>query len=99
MKEYQKCAREMLDFIEKSPTCFQAVANLKAVHPGRQNHAAIFFRIQLYIDSLHRHLRGLLDLKTGRIAVGCTDMESLNPAPVCRQAESDQRGVISCDKI
>lgn len=30
MKEYQECAEEMLDFIEKSPTCFQAVANLKA---------------------------------------------------------------------
>ena len=30
MKEYQKCAKEMLEFIEKSPTCFQAVGNLKA---------------------------------------------------------------------
>ena len=30
MKEYQECAEEMMDFIEKSPTCFQAVANLKA---------------------------------------------------------------------
>jgi len=29
MKEYQKCAKEMLEFIEKSPTCFHAVANLK----------------------------------------------------------------------
>lgn len=29
MKEFQKCAREMLDFIEKSPTCFQVVANLR----------------------------------------------------------------------
>lgn len=29
MKEYQKCAREMLEFIEKSPTCFHAVENLK----------------------------------------------------------------------
>lgn len=29
MKDYQKCAREMLEFIEKSPTCFHAVANLK----------------------------------------------------------------------
>lgn len=29
MKEYQKCAKEMLEFIEKSPTCFQAVANLE----------------------------------------------------------------------
>ena len=35
MKEYQKCAREMLDFIEKSPTCFQAVANLKADLEGQ----------------------------------------------------------------
>ena len=30
-KEYQKCAREMLEFIEKSPTAFQTVANLKEV--------------------------------------------------------------------
>lgn len=29
MKEYQKCAKEMLEFIEKSPTCFHAVANVK----------------------------------------------------------------------
>lgn len=29
MKEFQKNAREMLEFIEKSPTCFHAVANLK----------------------------------------------------------------------
>ncbi len=29
MKEYQKCAREMLDFIERSPSCFHAVANVK----------------------------------------------------------------------
>lgn len=29
MKEYQKCAKEMLAFIEKSPTCFHAVANVK----------------------------------------------------------------------
>lgn len=28
MKEYQKCAKDMLDFIEKSPTCFHAVANI-----------------------------------------------------------------------
>ena len=30
MKEYVKCAKDMLDFIEKSPTCFQAVANVTA---------------------------------------------------------------------
>lgn len=29
MKEYQKCAKDMLEFIEKSPTCFHAVANIK----------------------------------------------------------------------
>ena len=29
MKEYQKYTREMLEFIEKSPTCFHAIANLK----------------------------------------------------------------------
>ena len=28
MNEFQKTAREMLDFIEKSPTCFHAVANI-----------------------------------------------------------------------
>ena len=28
MKEYMECAREMLDFIDKSPTCFQAVKNV-----------------------------------------------------------------------
>lgn len=28
MKEYVKCAKDMLDFIEKSPTCFHAVANV-----------------------------------------------------------------------
>lgn len=28
MKEYQKCAKDMLDFIEKSPTCFHAVDNV-----------------------------------------------------------------------
>lgn len=31
MKEYQKCTREMLEFIEKSPSCFHAVANVKAI--------------------------------------------------------------------
>lgn len=29
MKEYQKCAKGMLEFIEKSPSCFHAVANVK----------------------------------------------------------------------
>lgn len=29
MKEYQKTAKEMLEFIEKSPTCFHAVENIK----------------------------------------------------------------------
>ena len=29
MKEYQRCAKEMLEFIEKSPTAYHAVANLK----------------------------------------------------------------------
>ncbi len=29
-KEYQKCAKDMLEFIEKSPTCFHAAANLKS---------------------------------------------------------------------
>lgn len=29
MKEYMKCAREVLDFIEKSPSCFHVVANVK----------------------------------------------------------------------
>ena len=28
MNEYQECAREMLDFIEASPSCFHAVANV-----------------------------------------------------------------------
>lgn len=28
MKEYTECARGMLDFIDKSPTCFQAVKNI-----------------------------------------------------------------------
>jgi len=31
MKEYQKCAKEMLEFIEKSPSCFHAVANVKEI--------------------------------------------------------------------
>ena len=29
MKEYSKTAKNMLEFIEQSPTCFQAVANMK----------------------------------------------------------------------
>ena len=29
MKEYQKTAKDMLDFIEKSPTCFHAFENIK----------------------------------------------------------------------
>lgn len=29
MKEYQKPAKDMLEFIEKSPSCFHAVANIK----------------------------------------------------------------------
>ena len=31
MKEYQKCAREMLEFIEESPSCFHAVENIKRI--------------------------------------------------------------------
>lgn len=31
MKEYEKCAREMLEFVEKSPSCFHAVANVKTL--------------------------------------------------------------------
>lgn len=31
MKEYQKCAREMLEFIEKSPSSFHAAANVKGI--------------------------------------------------------------------
>ena len=30
MKEYRKSTEEMLSFIEKSPTAFHAVANIKA---------------------------------------------------------------------
>lgn len=33
-KEYQKCAKEMMEFIEKSPTAFQTAANLKEVFAG-----------------------------------------------------------------
>lgn len=29
MKEYQKCVREMLEFIDRSPSCFHAVDNVK----------------------------------------------------------------------
>lgn len=29
MKEYQKCAREMLEFIEKSPSCFHVIENIR----------------------------------------------------------------------
>ncbi len=29
LKEFHDCAQEMMDFIEKSPTCFHATANLK----------------------------------------------------------------------
>lgn len=29
MKEYQKCAKEMLEFIDRSPSCFQAIASVK----------------------------------------------------------------------
>lgn len=31
MKEYLKCAKEMLQFIEESPSCFHAVANVKRI--------------------------------------------------------------------
>lgn len=31
MKEYQRCAKEMLEFIERSPGCFHAVANVKDI--------------------------------------------------------------------
>lgn len=34
MKEYQKTAKDMLDFIEKSPTCFHAVENIKKALTG-----------------------------------------------------------------
>ena len=30
-KEFQKCAKDMMEFIEKSPTAFQTVENLKQV--------------------------------------------------------------------
>ena len=31
MKEYLRCAKEMLEFIENSPSCFHAVANVKKI--------------------------------------------------------------------
>ena len=31
MNDFQKTAKEMLDFIEKSPTCFHAVVNIGAM--------------------------------------------------------------------
>lgn len=34
MKEYQKTAKDMLEFIEKSPTCFHAVDNIKKTLTG-----------------------------------------------------------------
>lgn len=34
MKEYQKSAKDMLEFIEKSPTCFHAVENVKQMLLG-----------------------------------------------------------------
>ncbi len=34
MKEYRKCAKEMLEFIEKSPSCFHVIANIKEMLNG-----------------------------------------------------------------
>ncbi len=38
MKEYQKSAKEMLEFIEKSPTCFHAVANVAEMLQAKGYH-------------------------------------------------------------
>lgn len=35
MEDYQKCAKEMLEFIEKSPTAFHVAANLKEAFAGQ----------------------------------------------------------------
>ena len=55
MKEYQKCAKEMLEFIEKSPTCFHAIANLKEI--GYNNKDSQGFYVN---DSGHRIVLSLL---------------------------------------
>lgn len=41
MKEYQKCAKEMMDFIDRSPSCFHAVENI-----GKKLEEAGFLRLR-----------------------------------------------------
>ena len=59
-----------------------------SVQPCGKDHAAVFLRVELYVSALHCHLRRLLELKGGRIAVSRSNMKSLRVS--FRQSEGNQ---------
>ena len=67
------------------------------VKPGRKDHSSVPLHIQLHINSVYRHLRIFFYFKRRGVTVTCNDM--ISPAVIDRNGKSDDRGMISHDKI
>ena len=69
----------------------------RTVKPGSTKHAAIALHIQFGILSIGIHLRIFFQLKARRIRMAADQLETVEL--LLRYGESDDGGIISCDKI